>query len=558
MDTSQLTQERFANLQRLYVASMPDKHAEITTYWILAEQQNWQGEVIDKLLNAIHRLARSGYSYGFSDISAVAHEIEGYLKSPLNKPEKILDINRTLQSLCSLLTVHSHEDKIRKNHSLIPQRWLTSHTNNHILFIADQNAYTQQVIRQLQDQNYTVDLLTDVSQVQSHLMHQIPSVIICDAANVNDKKTLKELHVIGNLLKEQLPTTPCIFISQQNDFTTRLKAVQAGAVAYLHTPVTTHQLLECLTEVLMLDQEKPYRLVLLEDDQDMANLYQAAFQQAGMEILSLQSAEDLISVLVEFQPEIILLDTMTTTYHSFDLATVIRQEDAYFNIPILFLTNEPVPNKRLSALGLGGDDYLNKSVSLEYLLHLVSIRVRKARKLQKLLACDGLTGFLTMHTFINRLTAQLAIGERSGSPVSVVAMDMDNFKQVNKIYGYWHGNYLLKQIAQGIKKRLRRGDLIGRYQGASFILALNNADLLSAKKVVEDLLHNIDKTIKKSLDNHLNLSISSGISYYPGHFHQEITHEKLIQLALKAMQESKQSGHNQITLMSLEDSFETF
>jgi diguanylate cyclase (GGDEF)-like protein len=85
-------------------------------------------------------------------------------------------------------------------------------------------------------------------------------------------------------------------------------------------------------------------------------------------------------------------------------------------------------------------------------------------------ATDSLTGAHNRRFVLEELDKALARAERSGEPVAVVMLDMDNFKAVNDVEGHLAGDKLLQDVAGALRDSLRRGDTLGRYGGDEFLI----------------------------------------------------------------------------------------
>ncbi len=121
---------------------------------------------------------------------------------------------------------------------------------------------------------------------------------------------------------------------------------------------------------------------------------------------------------------------------------------------------------------------------------------------------DSLTGASSRRFVLEELERALARSERSIEPVSVILMDMDNFKEVNDTQGHLAGDKLLRDVAGALKEALRRGDTLGRYGGDEFLIVApggrEGADAVSerARRAVEDRTgHTISSGIAVSGEN---------------------------------------------------------
>lgn len=544
MSLSHSAPEHIAKLQQLYIASMPSKHSEVTMNWVLAEQQNWQGESVENLLRMIHHLSHTAASFGFSDIGAMACDVEFLLSGGI-MADNLSEIRHKLQALCGLLTVHARSSELHKQ-PLVPATWLQQSTHKKILII-DSSAYLNRFVEPLEKAGYLVTVSENINSLQQYAETQTPNVIILDDG-FNIKTSPLFVDAI-RLLKNQFPDTPILYIFRINDFANRLQAVRLGAKHYLTQPITTPQLLESLGNLLELHPQEAHRVLILEEDPDLAQLYQTSLEQAGIHTERLLDPSYFINALVEFKPETILLDSTQAQCSGFELAAILRQEDAYAHINLVFLSADPQQN--LPLWSLGNDQVLIKPIPLDYLVELILHKTRVSRKLLQDLSHDTLTGLLNEHSFQERLQANIALAERSGSPVMVTVLDIVQFKMINLQQGYWIGNQILKNIAKMLRQRLRRGDLIGRSQNNQFLIALYDADETSSVQVLQQLLPEISD-LPPLMGKDLKLQWKAGIAHYPGHIHKynELSLDMLA-VASNALQTAKQQGNHQFVLQSI-------
>jgi len=129
--------------------------------------------------------------------------------------------------------------------------------------------------------------------------------------------------------------------------------------------------------------------------------------------------------------------------------------------------------------------------------------------------------------------------------LSVLMLDIDNFKEINDTYGHLTGDRVLTSLASFLRRELRQIDLLGRYGGDEFIALLPETDLVSAKQVGERLRMNITKTVLVSDPNPIQITISVGVATL-GDQNDDL--KKLIQRADQALYHAKESGRNQVEI----------
>jgi diguanylate cyclase (GGDEF)-like protein len=139
---------------------------------------------------------------------------------------------------------------------------------------------------------------------------------------------------------------------------------------------------------------------------------------------------------------------------------------------------------------------------------------------------DPLTGLLNHRAFQERLAEELRRAERGEYPVSVVALDLDDFKTVNGA-GHAVGDEALRAVAAAVRDELRAGDVCGRVGGDEFMLALVDADVGMADQIVE------------RVRSRVATAFSAGIVSFPRH---GTLQDELLHLAQGAMYWAKSHG----------------
>lgn len=103
------------------------------------------------------------------------------------------------------------------------------------------------------------------------------------------------------------------------------------------------------------------RILLVEDDKALADVYQARLELEGFDIRQVNNGEDALSAAVEYKPDLILLDAMMPRISGFDVLDILRNTPETVNIRVVMLTALSQPKDKERAEALGVDDYLVKS-----------------------------------------------------------------------------------------------------------------------------------------------------------------------------------------------------
>jgi diguanylate cyclase (GGDEF)-like protein len=129
--------------------------------------------------------------------------------------------------------------------------------------------------------------------------------------------------------------------------------------------------------------------------------------------------------------------------------------------------------------------------------------------LEKSAQCDLMTEFYNHETSMKLLLKEIEKSVVTGSPLSLIMIDIDNFKEINDKYGHMQGDEIIKDVADVIKKHVREGDKIGRYGGDEFIVILPSSDLERAKEFVKNIFRMLGR-------RKIPVTISAGVSQFMG------------------------------------------
>ena len=182
---------------------------------------------------------------------------------------------------------------------------------------------------------------------------------------------------------------------------------------------------------------------------------------------------------------------------------------------------------------------------VEALANQAAIAVDNAQ-LYELATKDGLTKLYIHRHFYYLLETEMKRVQRYRHVLSLIMMDIDNFKKVNDTYGHLAGDVVLKEIAATIQKTIRHVDVPARYGGEEFTIILPETALLNAAIIAERLRQRISEIeVKVNDEVTIKPTVSIGIAEFPN-ASDDI--KQLIDCADKALYASKESGKNCIHL----------
>lgn len=530
-------QKKFRALHAAYAKNLPNKIAAIKKQWKKLQQQ-WDKQAFVDFHREVHSLCGSSGTYGYIALSKAARNLEMYLKPLLNNtsifPQQDSDISERLKQLESMLSEPPSEQAIINNLeiSIIP---------NNIVYILDSDAkFIADLHSHFNETGYKLCQINNLAILKKMTHDNPPAALIIDIDRINDN----DLTVLTDLKHQQQAVIPLFCIAANGDILTRLKAVRMGCSAFFQKPVEPFFLTKKLDQLSRLSPPEPYRILIIDDSISLAEYYALVIKEAGMISYFITNPLKLIEAIENFQPDLLLMDIYMPQCSGLELAAVLRQEPQYTKLPIIFLSTEDDRFKQLSALNLGGDDFLVKPIEPEHLIKAILSRAKRAGTLSSFMCMDSLTGLLNHTNILQRLSLEIASAERRQETVSFIMLDIDFFKRVNDEYGHSMGDTVIKKISTFLMTFFRKMDIVGRYGGEEFAIVLPKTSSENAFNVCERLRIKFSEYIFKDKDIEFSVTLSAGIASYPKI--KDIN--AIVTAADQALYTAKHQGRNQVVI----------
>jgi diguanylate cyclase (GGDEF)-like protein len=235
-------------------------------------------------------------------------------------------------------------------------------------------------------------------------------------------------------------------------------------------------------------------VLIAEDNSDQMEILQTMLGQGRYRLVTAMDGEEALAKLASEPVDIALLDIMMPKITGLEVCRRIREDAKLKNIYVIFLTAMVSGEDRVKGLELGGNDYMTKPYYVPELMARLSVGerlTRQRREIEKQAAHDPLTGLHNRRLFEERLNHEFERARRYGRPLSVLMIDVDDFKKVNDCHGHDCGDVVLKGVAQAIAERTRKSDISARYGGEEFIVLLPEIALDGAVQAAEKLRQQI-------------------------------------------------------------------
>ncbi|MHA7878824.1 MAG: diguanylate cyclase [Saccharospirillum sp.] len=300
-----------------------------------------------------------------------------------------------------------------------------------------------------------------------------------------------------------------LVLTPRADFATDLTLLRVGAFASLSRPLSSDELTRTVMRALDPEPAIACRILMVDDQSDVAAFFQALLQSAGMTVKVVLDPSRIYEQIDRFDPDILLLDVNMPMASGLEVAQAVRLHERYLALPILFLTGEE-SLERTNLIDVGSDDILSKSMAPAALVSQLRTRALRARQIRAKMTVDALSG-LYNHGHIQHLAKQ-AFGQASNSrPLTLAMLDLDHFKQVNDTWGHDVGDQVITELSQLLRLRLRSTDLVGRYGGEEFMVLMPATPAEVAVNVINEVRETFSRMTFNAGETAFQVTFSAGL-----------------------------------------------
>ncbi len=532
-------------LKKRYTDSLPERLRELESLCLSAGDAQSLADAI----RAAHTIAGSSATFGLKELGLRARALERVLKGIESGDNDRGEIPAALKAVIfpdepaqETPPVCAKPETAAVSPSASPtQIKSVDSTNARTVYIAeDDTELLNSLSVQISQYGYEVRGFSALKALRDAVDEAPPSVIVIDMMFPEGIFGGAQTAVVIRAKHE----IPIIFISAMDEFESRLKAVRAGADAYFLKPINVFSVVDKIDMLTQSEVRELYRVLIVDDEVELSEYHAAVLRQAAMTVEVINDPANVFKRIGDFAPDIILMDMYMPGCTGHELAQVIRQDNQYLSIPIVFLSAETDLKRQLNAMQTGGDDFLTKPIEPEHLVSAVTARAERMRNIRSTMDCDSLTGLLNHTKTKEQLDIALDRARRSGGEVSFAMIDIDKFKSVNDTYGHPVGDKVIVSISKLLKQRLRRTDVVGRYGGEEFAVVLGETKGADALRVIDDIRKSFGQIVHTAGQTQFSCTFSCGIASFP-QFDDVLT---LMAESDKALYAAKHGGRNAVVL----------
>lgn len=298
-------------------------------------------------------------------------------------------------------------------------------------------------------------------------------------------------------------------------------------------------------------------ILIVDDDATIRDSVEEFLRLSKFRTSTSRSGEEALQMLQHTSVDIVITDILMEGMDGLELTDNIKRD---FDADVIVITGYSVDYSYETAISKGASDFIFKPVRFEELLLRIKRVLRERRlakdraqmliKLKQLAITDGLTKLYNSRYFYNQLEMEIDRMNRYNHPLSLLLLDIDNFKMYNDTYGHLDGDKVLIRLGETIRNCLRTMDTAYRYGGEEFTVLLPETSVEEAITVAQRIQSRLaaeEFVTSGGIKNTITLSV--GITEYSPK--EDLT--SFISRADKAMYLSKDRGKNTISVLQPKD-----
>lgn len=540
---SKTLRQKIDDIRNDFLNSLPgriDKLRVLTQKIIIT---NWNSEAAEDLVQEVHNIRGFSSTHNLLPLNARAEQAETLINSFITnnqdlstgQKQELQDaVNNLIEKLD--ITYKSSQQKISENNTYEQ----VDPESLKILVVDNDKNFCDTLCVQLQHLGYETKAIHDLSDLTKSIQEFKPKAIFIDITF--NGQVDASTNMIRQLYEIEEICLPIIYTSELDDLDSRLAAVRNYSSAFLSKKFTLGDLKSILDLLVPVQKSSKSKVLIIDNDKVSSDYCCAILEHAGINVSSINSSDDVFSNILNFDPDIILLDTQMSKIDGFEMASIIRQHQNFSAIPLVIMSSETDTNQQFKMRSAGADDFILKPFKPHHLVGAIHNRIQRSKQTKRFMYTDALTGLMLFPMIKEQVTNLLDSCLRYNLDFSIASIDLDYFKQINDVYGNLVGDQILRNFSEFILSKTRKSDIVTRAGGEEFIIIFPYTNADNAFRALNSFREGFSSRTQFAGNEEFKVSFSAGIAS-TNNYHDL---ESLLAAADQALYSAKEKGRNYI------------
>ncbi len=384
---------------------------------------------------------------------------------------------------------------------------------DYILLVDQDQEFAQTLARDAGSWKLGIKIVQSVQATLEALQDSFPKVLLL---NVELFKNNEDWHYL-QILRSKFPSdTSFIVLSESEELENRIKALEFNADVFLQKPVTSSQIFASVSRAMNFHAHQQVKIMVVDDDEQVTTLLSTLLKTTHFQVEVLNDPILFGSALSRIQPDLLVLDVEMPVLNGLKICQMIRQDFQWSWLPILFLTGHDDLQTLQDAFAVGADDFISKPINPDGFVNRIVNRWQRSQLYRNQMDTDLLTGIANRTGGSRSFSYLLQMAQQSSQSLCLAVLDLDHFKQVNDRYGHEEGDRVLREFGEYLKQHCRSGDILARWGGEEFIIAMLGLNREGGVKRMNEIRKQWrSQTFTSMKGENFQVSFSGGVAQYP-------------------------------------------
>ncbi|HKJ11378.1 MAG TPA: response regulator [Ornithinimicrobium sp.] len=465
-------------VQRIYEryrGVFDQQYADIEAAVMAASAADLDAEGAEGARRQAHKLAGAGGTFGLPRVTEAAREMEE-LFSRMHvgervEPERLRTLGAELRSAL---------DEGPQAVAPAPATADSGVDGPVLLLVSDDNGFIGQVRREAAERGLRVEARATQDDLD---LEPVPDVALVAADG--DPEGLQR---VMSSLTTGPTVVPTIVLTPPDGQVDRVEVARWGGRGFLNLPVEARRALDAAQELLEAQRLEGIRILAVDDDPAVLEVVSSLLNAEGVSVTTLSDPTRFWEVLQQVAPDQLILDVDMPEVSGVALCRAVRSDPRWSQTSVLFLTAVTDSNIVEEVFAAGADDYVTKPINHRELVMRISNRLERFRLYRRLAETDPLTGAANRRKAMETLDRLRGAADRYDEALSLAVLDLDHFKAVNDEHGHLAGDEVLRSLGARLRAAFRGQDLVARWGGEEFLVAMYGMRCADAVHRVAEVL----------------------------------------------------------------------